>query len=358
MIRMRSRLLWKLLAANIPVIAVVIVIIWLAMDYLAADYFMVLMKDYNIDPTSTHRMFLDSIHRYMIGACVVSLVLAVLASYFLCRMVLTPLTQITDTVRRMAAGEFSARVHPSSRDEVGQLAVAFNRMAENLERIEQLRRNMVIDVAHELRTPLTNIQGYVEGLRDGVIDSDAETFDLIHEESLRLAKLIEDVLDLARAEAAEITLERQEVSLETLIDEAVDRQQSHLIDKDIGVQTDIAANVGAIKADPEKLSRVLVNLLQNAWQYNQGGGKVELNARRTSNEIVVSVSNTGEVIPPKDLPLIFERFYRGEKSRSRKHGGAGIGLAVVKKLVEAHGGRVGAESDARATRIWFTLPVQ
>ena len=263
---MRSRLLWKLLAANIPVIAVVIAIIWLAMDYLAADYFMALMKDYNIDPTSTHRMFLDSIHHYMIGASIVSLVLAVLASYFICKRVLNPLTQISDTIKKMAEGEYSARAHTSSADEVGQLAVAFNRMAENLERIEKLRRNMVIDVAHELRTPLTNIQGYVEGLRDGVIDSDEETFGLIHEESLRLAKLIEDVLDLARAEAAEITLERQEVSLETLIDEALDRQQSHLLDKDIGVHTSIASNVGAIRADPEKLSRVLVNLLQNAWQ--------------------------------------------------------------------------------------------
>jgi signal transduction histidine kinase len=161
-------LLWKLLGINILTIGFVIVIMWLAIDYLAADYFMVLMKKYNISPTETHQMFLDAVHRYLIWASLGALVLVLILSFLLMKKVLGPLTRMTDITGKIASGDYSDKVSITSRDEVGQLAVAFNRMADSLQKIERLRKTMVIDVAHELRTPLTNIQGYLEALTDGV----------------------------------------------------------------------------------------------------------------------------------------------------------------------------------------------
>lgn len=166
---MRSRLLGKLLGINVLIIAAVILAMWYAIDYLAADYFMTLMKDYNISPTEVHKMFVDATHRALIWASAVALGLAIILSFLLTKKVLTPLSQMIGISRRIASGDYSEQVQTSARDEVGQLAIAFNHMAQSLQTLEQLRKTLVIDVAHELRTPLTNMRGYIEALRDGVI---------------------------------------------------------------------------------------------------------------------------------------------------------------------------------------------
>jgi len=354
---MNSRLLWKLLGVNVLVIGVVIVIVWFAIDYLASNYFMALMKDYNISPTDVHQMFLDATHRSLIWATLATLSLAVILSFLLTKKVLNPLTQMTGITRKIAAGDYTAQVRISSEDEVGQLATAFNQMASSLQRVEQLRKTMVIDVAHELRTPLTNMRGYIEALRDGVIPSSKETFESLHEETIRLAKLVEDLLQLARADASKGTLHRQRIAFQDLVTQILDLFQPKFAAKRIIIKVELTNAEGLIMADPEKLSQVLRNLLQNAWEYTPPGGIVRIFAERLPNRIKVIFSNTGEGIAAEDLPFIFERFYRGEKSRSREHGGAGIGLAIVKELVEAHKGEVGAESSPTETRVWFTLPV-
>jgi signal transduction histidine kinase len=215
---------------------------------------------------------------------------------------------------------------------------------------------MVSDVAHELRTPLTTMRGYLEALRDQVIDPSTETFDMLHAETLRLVNLSEDLLELTQADAAPATLIRQEVSLHDLIDQTCDWLQPQFAAKGIGVSIDIAAAARTVTADRDKLSQALRNVLHNAWQYTPLDGRVSVTATRQSASIVMTVSNSGEDIPPQDLPYIFERFYRGEKSRSRAHGGAGIGLAVVKGFIEAHGGQVGAASSSGTTRVWVSLP--
>lgn len=353
---MKSRLLWKLLGVSVLVIGVVILVVWLAFDYLAADYFMVLMKKYNIDPTAVHEMFLSSAHRYLIWASVFALVLAGVLSFLLTRRVLSPLSQMIGITQKIASGDYTGRVPIPSRDEVGQLATAFNQMAESLQRVEQLRKTMVIDVAHELRTPLTNMRGYIEALRDGVISPSKETFESLHEETIRLAKLVEDLLQLARADASKGTLHRQRIALQDLVTQVLDLFQPKFAAKRIIIKVELTNAEGLIMADPEKLSQVLRNLLQNAWEYTPRGGNVRISAERLPNRIKVIFSNTGEGIAAEDLPFIFERFYRGEKSRSREHGGAGIGLAIVKELVEAHKGEVGAENAPTETRVWFTLP--
>ncbi len=353
---MKSRLLWKLLGVNVLVIGVVILIVWLAIDYLASNYFMTLMKDYNISPTDVHQMFLDATHRSLIWATVITLALAVILSFLLTKKVLAPLSQMTAITRKIAAGDYTAQVRISSTDEVGQLATAFNHMAASLHRVEQLRKTMVIDVAHELRTPLTNMRGYIEALRDGVVAPSKETLELLHEETLRLAKLVEDLLQLARADASRGTIRRQRINLHELVLQALDLFQPKFAEKEVVVEVELSHAGDHIMADPEKLSQVIRNLLQNASEYTPHGGNVRVTAERLPRKIKVVFANTGDGIAEEDLPLIFERFYRGEKSRSREHGGAGIGLAIVKELVEAHGGEVGAQSTSTETRVWFTLP--
>jgi two-component system sensor histidine kinase BaeS len=349
-------LLWKLLGINILIIGFVIVIVWLAVNYLAAGYFMTLMEKYNISPTSSHQMFVSSVHRYLIWASLAAILLAGALSFLLMRRVLGPLTQMTLITREIASGDYSGTVPVTTRDEVGQLALAFNRMAESLQHIEQLRKTMMINVAHELRTPLTNIQGYLEALVDGVVVPSKDTFDLLHGETMRLVLLVEDILRLAKADAARADLYMAEIKLSELILRVLDSFRPQFESKKIHVETHFATGLAPLRADPDKLTQVVTNLLQNAWQYTPSGGVVKIATEPLQAKIRTVFANTGGELVEEDLPFIFERFYRGEKSRSREHGGAGIGLAIVKELIEAHNGHVGAEISRQEIRIWFTLP--
>jgi signal transduction histidine kinase len=350
-------LLLKLLGINILIIGFVIIIVWLAVDTLAAGYFVTLMEKYNISPTSSHQMFVSSVHRYLIWASLAAILLAVALSFLLMKRLLGPLTQMTDITKKIASGDYSDIVPITSQDEVGQLAVAFNRMAESLQHIEQLRKTMMINVAHELRTPLTNMQGYLEALIDGVVTPTRETFELLQEETMRLVRLVEDILRLAKADAARADLHKAEIRLSDLITHVLESFGPQFSTKKISVETHFIEEVQQLQADPDKLLQVVTNLFQNAWQYTPSGGNVTIFSEHMPGGIKVVFVNTGGELTEQDLPFIFERFYRGEKSRSREHGGAGIGLAIVKELIEAHDGHVGAEMSHDKIRIWFTLPV-
>ncbi len=354
---MTRTLLWKLLGINILVIGSVIVIVWMAIDYLAAGYFMALMEKYHISPTSSHQMFVSAVHRYLIWASLAALLLAVLLSFLLMRKVLRPLRQMTTIAQKISTGDYSGQVPLISADEVGQLAASFNRMAESLRRIEGLRKTLMIDVAHELRTPLTNITGYLEALIDGVAPPTKETFELLQEETMRLIHLVEDVLRLAKADAARTDLHKAEIRIEDLILQELDIFRPQFESKQIRIETQFGGGKDRFLADPDKITQVVTNLLQNACQYTPAGGSFRIYTEQSSGEMKVTFANSGGEISQKDLPFIFERFYRGEKSRSREHGGAGIGLAIAKELVEAHDGQVGAEISEDETRIWFSLPL-
>ena len=210
---MRSYLILKLLAIHLAVIGFVMIIVWLSIDTLAAGYFVTLMDKYNISPEPAHAMFISAVHRYLVWAFIGAMALAVVLSFVLMRKVLAPLTRMNATTRQIAAGDFTARVPVNTRDEVGTLAKAFNRMAESLEEIENLRRTLMIDVAHELRTPLTNIRGYLEALNDRVLPLSDKTLSLLQDETLRLVQLVEDVLQLALADAShgKLNLERTDL---------------------------------------------------------------------------------------------------------------------------------------------------
>jgi signal transduction histidine kinase len=352
---MKLRLHWKLmLSTTIPVIAVITGIIWLAFDQLAADYFMVLMDKYMVSPTDTHRAFLTAVHRYLLWASLVALLLAFALSYLLTKRVLRPLVQMSEASHQIAAGNFTARVDANQADEIGELGTAFNLMGDSLEKLERLRKTMVADVAHELRTPLTNLRGYLEGLSDGVIPADKQTLEMLQQENLRLVTLVEGLGQLARADAAHAYLERQPVDLQECVREILTLYWMNFEQKGISVTTNFVDQVN-VQADRDKLLQVIRNLVENCWKYTPVDGEVTISSTPAAKSIRIDFINSGPGIAEKELPFIFERFFTADPSRSREAGGAGIGLAIVKQLVEAHGGKVGAKSIPDETRIWFEL---
>jgi len=354
---MKNRLLWKLLFINIvPVIGIIILVVWLAVDQLAAKYFMALMKEYDVSPTDIHQMFLTAIHTYLIWATAAALCLAFVLSYLLTRRVLRPLSQMTAVTRQLAAGNYAGRVDVVTQDEVGDLGIAFNRMADSLERVERLRKTMVADVAHELRSPLTNLRGYLEALNDGVLPPSQGTFKMLQGEILRLVHLVEDLQQLARADAARAYLDRRKFSLFEALHQMLELYRSNFEAKGISVTTVFAENTDRIVADRDKLLQAMRNLIENAWKYTPQGGRVTVATERVPEGIKVIFSNTGAPISAENLPYIFERFFKADRARSRESGGAGIGLSIVKELVEAHGGQVGAESSDQETRVWLVVP--
>ncbi len=357
---MKSSILWKLLGINIAVLATAMLIIWVMIDVLAEAYFMELMTRFNIDPADSHNMFVDTVHRYLIQASAVAILASVALSFLWTRRILKPLSQMTAITRQVAAGDFKARVGPRGDDEVGELALAFDRMADSLERMERLRKTMVSDISHELRTPMTNIRGYLEGLADGVIEPSKETYEILQREIMRLVRLVDDLGDLAKAESGALTLTLGSVDLNALFDEIRVLESPQMDRRDLRLERAIAPEAARVRADSDKLLQILCNILQNAWRYAMPGSAVRVETRRhTASDgrlVEIVVINRGAEIETTDLPLIFERFYRADKSRSRDSGGGGVGLAIVKELVEAHGGAVGAESDDGETRVWVRLP--
>jgi signal transduction histidine kinase len=260
------------------------------------------------------------------------------------------------SARQIAAGDYSARVDESNCGEISELAHTFNRMVDSFLRAERLRKDMVADVAHELRTPLTNIRGYLEALIDSVMEPSAEVLSSLHDETLRLVKLVEDLLQLARADAARSDLRLESVNLQSIIQQTLELFQLKFANKNIGVSTDLADANLAVHADPSKLAQILTNLYENAWRYTHPGGRTSVAAKRLPNAVKIVISNTPDGTLRADELSIFERFYRDEKSRSRDYGGAGLGLAIVKELVESHGGAVGWETFNDGICVWFTLP--
>jgi signal transduction histidine kinase len=300
-------------------------------------------------------MFNHSIVPVFIAAAAIAAVVSLILASLLAIRLAGPLDDIARAARRVAGGEYQARAQRSGPDELTSLADSFNQMAESLEQQERTRREFIVNAAHELSTPLTNLQGYLEALRDGVIPPSSDQFQSLHEEVDRLVRLSQSLNTLAQDNGASGERALETIDLVPAVRSAVELTRSSFNGKSIRVQLNLPERLSA-RAEPDQLAQVLANLLQNASRYTPDGGLVTVAAEARRSEVLVSVTNTGNAIPQQDLPHLFERFYRVEKSRDRAHGGAGIGLAIVKQLVEATGGRVGAESHAGITRFWFSLP--
>ena len=346
----------RIALTSLLVTAVAVVIIAVGVLVVAQSAFSRLMIQAGQSATTAREMFDHSVVAVFTVAAViavaVSVVLASLAALRLAR----PLQEIAAAARRVARGEYAARVQRSGPEEVASLADSFNQMAETLEQQERMRRDFVVNAAHELSTPLTNLQGYLEALRDGVIAPTTQQFQSLHEEVDRLVRLSQSLNTLAQDGSASSVRALETIDLVQAVRSAVELARPSFDGKAIQVRLHLPDRLPA-RAVPDELSQVLANLLQNASRYTPDGGMVTVAAEARRSDVLVSVSNTGDRIPDPDLPHIFERFYRVEKSRGRAYGGAGIGLAIVKQLVEGTGGRVGAESQAGVTRFWFSLPI-
>lgn len=277
----------------------------------------------------------------------------------LSRRMLAPVRELSSAARLLGQGDTSQRVSPKGGDEVAELGRAFNSMASDLERAEQQRKMLMADIAHELRTPLSNVQGYLEAIKDGLLEPDGRTIDTVHEQVLQLGRLVEDLRLLALAEAGDLPLHRQPGSLVDVLQRTMDGVKPRA--DAMGVQLFLEApdDLPPVEMDSMRIAQVVGNLLENAISYTPQGGKVTVTvALSASNLAMVSVSDTGIGIPDEDLPSIFDRFYRVDPSRTRATGAAGLGLTIAKGLVEAHGGAIYAESTpGEGSRFTFELPL-
>jgi histidine kinase len=233
-------------------------------------------------------------------------------------------------------------------------------MAAKLEQVETMRRQLIGDISHELRTPLTAIKGSMEGLIDGVLPANEETFHGIYREADRLQRLVSDLQELSRVEAGAFELHLQPIDVIDLVEATVKRLELQFEDKGVFLESDVPIDLPPIRADHDRISQVMLNLVGNALQYTPSGGRVRITAIRHQDEIYISIIDTGIGIPPEHLEHIFTRFYRIDKSRSRVGGGSGIGLTIAKHLVEAHGGRIWVESPGpgKGSTFTFTLPFE
>jgi signal transduction histidine kinase len=301
---------------------------------------------------------LDTLNRNLaIGVAVVA-VLAAGIAFWLSRRVLGPVDSLTAAVGRMEEGDLSQRVHITSRDEIGHLGSAFNSMAESLERNETLRRTLTSDVAHELRTPLNNISGYLDAVADGVVQPDDAIIESLQEEAGLLVRLVNDLEQLSLADAGHQQLLRELVSLEEVVERAIQAVTPRAANKGVTLRGRFEGVLPQVEADPVRIGQVVRNLLENAVTHTPPGGAVTVVLEPDNDHVRLSVADTGGGIPPEHLPFIFERFYRADASRARATGGAGIGLAIVKQLTEAHGGEVSAENVPGAgARFNVTLPL-
>ncbi|MCA9920359.1 MAG: HAMP domain-containing protein, partial [Anaerolineales bacterium] len=275
-----------------------------------------------------------------LGATAVSLLIGVL----LARSLIKPLREITKATRAVAQGNLAQQVPVRSDDELGQLATSFNQMSADLAQSRDLRRQMTADIAHDLRTPLSLILGHAEALSDGVLPPTPETFDVIHDEARRLNRLVEDLRLLSLAEAGELTLTVRPVSPRSLLERAVLAYAPAAQQKQVSLTLDAPDDLPEVVVDPDRMAQVLDNLVSNALRYTPENGRIHLTAQQNQSAIQLKVQDSGPGMSAEDLAHVFDRFYRGDKSRQRHEGGSGLGLAIAKSIVGGHNGRIWAES--------------
>jgi histidine kinase len=303
--------------------------------------------------------FRASFNEALAYAALAAMTVAVLLSVYLSRSIIAPVHAMSLVTERIAHGRYDERVHIQGEDELAQLAIRFNQMAEKLHQVEAMRRRLIGDVSHELRTPLTAIKGSMEGLIDGVLPATEETFQQIHAEADRLNRLVDDLQELNRVEAQAYQLEIRPLDVAALVQTVTKRLRPQFDLKHISLNIELAPDPPYALADEDRTVQVLTNLVGNALQYTPEYGKVTLLAQRFNQDVKISIQDSGIGIPPEHLPHVFDRFYRADKSRSRRAGGgSGIGLTIARALVEAQGGRIWAESagDGQGSTFSFTLP--
>lgn len=311
---------------------------------------------------SMSQLYIDfraSFNEALLYAALAAMIAALALSLLFSRSVVAPVLAMSHAAQRIANGRYDERVQVNGEDELAQLAMRFNDMAEKLSQVESMRRRLIGDVSHELRTPLTAIRGSMEGLMDRILPANDETFQQIHAEADRLNRLVNDLQELSRVEARAYPLDFHPLTVSSLVQTVTKRLAPQAQAKRISLDLKLPPDLPPVLVDEDRAIQILTNLTGNALQYTPEGGKVTVSAKRIGSEVQLSVRDTGIGIPPEHLSHIFDRFYRVDKSRSRlAGGGSGIGLTIARALVEAHRGRIWVESkgDNAGSTFTFTLP--
>lgn len=333
---------------------VVIIVIWLA-GVSVKDFACKLVNLYDISANGRSLLFNETMHYYLIRVSGLAIVIATVFYYYLVKRLLLPLHKLTNSIKSISQGQYLEPIAVTSKDEIGQLTEDFNQLVQKFRQVDELRKKMVNDIAHNLRTPLTNIKGYLEALSSGVITGDRELYQSLHEEAIHLTNLVEQLHQLNVWETRKMsTLETEKMPIEKVIESSLRSFSLEFENKNIECELNLqSAN---IRGNRDGLRQVLDNLIKNAVNYNQGNW-IKVKGETEGNMYRVEITNIGRMIPENRKEKIFERFYRLELQDSQQSEGSGLGLSIVKEIIELHKGWVGLSSKKNQHTFWFTVPL-
>jgi two-component system sensor histidine kinase BaeS len=302
-------------------------------------------------------LFLRRVNQVLLVGAIGAAVVALLLGIILARTLSRPIRELTAATRAVALGDIEQEVPVRSQDELGELAASFNQMSADLTKARELRRQMTADIAHDLRTPLSIILGHSEALSEGVLPPSSETYQVLHEEAKRLNRMVEELRTLSLAEAGELDLTLRPVSAEDLLARTVAAYRPQAEKRGVELVLDAGQNLPNLEVDPDRIAQVLDNLMSNALRFTPEGGQVRLSAKSDRGLVQLIIEDDGPGLPAEEVPYIFTRFYRGDKARPSQEGSSGLGLAIARSIVEAHGGRISASSElGQGVRVVVELP--
>lgn len=364
--KVKFNLQWKLTVSFLIVIVAAITIIGLSANYYIYQHFQEFCESSGIDiprcmKGEAGHAFLAGINKALVWAAVSGVLISLLLGYVLSKLILSPLQKVMKAAKKFSEGDYETRINITTNDEINDLIKTLNEMFFNLEKLEKLRKDLVANLSHELATPLTNIYGYLEAIDDNVIKDKAEqsrAILLVKKEAERLIRLTKELKNLTVLESDTFPLSPEQVDLNELIKTMKEKFTLKIEQKNINLREIFDPELPTVKIDPVKIEQVVFNLLDNAIKYSAEDGIIELKTWRESGRIAFSVKDSGPGIPEEDLPFIFERFYRVDKSRTKKDNSAGIGLTITKKIVEAHKGSIEIKSGRdQGSKFVVYLPI-
>jgi len=351
----------RLLMAQALVLAAGAVTTWIVAAIVGPPLFREHLHRAGVPADSLEEIHAEEAYRYATvlsvgGALAVSAATALAVSWYVSRRLQRSITEVAAAATAVSDGRYDTRVSPPHLgDDFDTLAEAFNQMARRLQTVDATRRRLFGDLAHEIRTPISVLEAYMEALEDGVRALTPDTTAMLRDQTRRLVRFSDDVAALAKAEEGSASMAFTSITLPDLISNSVAATQERYDAKCVALVTDVPADLPPLPGDPERLAQVLGNLLDNALRHTPAGGRVQVSAGVTRDQLTLQVADDGEGIAAEHLPHLFERFYRADMARDREHGGAGIGLAITAALVEAHGGRITAISGGPGRGATFTV---
>ena len=286
---------------------------------------------------------------------ILSIITSIAIIWIISRRTLNPITNIVNTSKYLSKGDFTKRIDQSVSGELSEIVTAFNYMASELQKLDEQRKIMIADIAHELRTPMTNLKGYIEGWSDGIIKPDNETLKILDYQVNTLSKIIDDLSTLSLAESGMLSLNISEFELNNKISEIINNFKLRSQSQNININNNITPDI-TINYDPQRFTQIVTNILNNSILATDDGGIISFSASTNNNNLLLKISDNGTGIPKDELPYIFDRFYRTDKSRNRQSGGSGLGLSIVKYLIESHNGTIKINSElSKGTEVLISI---